>query len=382
MSPTSWPPLPAPSQVLSLGTPPRLDLVLAGTRDSQDSFFDLGEIDRVMVSGTVSPSSIPSLQPGLDNTPPHTWHTSGDGATAPCTPKRSQQTLFLHRILKSRAQASDGVSLAYRSSLGFSQRRSVSLDSSDVYPDDERLLAEAERTTLRDAETAEEEAAAEGEEEERSASRQNSTLSLPRRNPSRRQSRTSALSTGLPPVAEVPDTPGVLQGQTISRSVSIAASSSLDAQLSHGTPSRPRSSVVDQSGAVFPLLTSVNFGTRSTTSGTPPGSILLSAGFGSGSSNRTSRYPSLTMSSLEQSSHSGPDWHHPPSGLAGLNALQVGPLVNPHSPVEGRPEQEEMHAVPVPVKRAHLRESLASSIPEVKRMDVTQCEVARIDVAL
>ncbi|KAF8554842.1 hypothetical protein OG21DRAFT_1021377 [Imleria badia] len=412
MSPSSWPPLPTTSRVLSQGTPP----VLPGIEDGQYSSFDLGEIDHVIAS--VSRSTTPARQasgsspPGSVNTPPQSRQASGDGASSPPTPTQSHQTLFLHRILKSRAQASEGVSLARSPSLGFSQSRSTTLDSSDVHGDEERLLAEAERTALRDAETDQREEVVEemvegevGLEEVESTEsnysqvsapmdyfsepvpRQNDSLSVPRRKSSRKQARAPAPSNELSPVTEMPDTPRALEGQTVSRPASAAVASSLDVQVSHGAPSCPMSSVVDQS---FPLLTSANFGKDSTTSGTSAGSIST-AGWGSNSSGsgRTSRYPSLAPSSILQSSRSGPhsdagtDWHHTPSGLAGLSSLQIGPMHNPHSPAEERPERRDMlRADPVPVKRAHLREGTASSIPEVERRDVMQGGIAHIDVTL
>jgi hypothetical protein len=405
MPPASWPP--ANSRALSPSTPPRLDSTLPGVGDSPCSTFDFGEISQVIASGTVSRSAIPAQQaspgssrPDLGNSPPITRQTSGDGAASPSTP-------FIHRMIQSRAQASEGVSLAHRPSLEFSQSRSTTLDSS---ADGERLLAEAERTALRDADTAqrgEEEEIAEGEEgwdevdstesiySQVSApldhsgffsdpvSRPNSSLSVHRRKSSRRRARTSA-PRELPPVAETSNTP---RAPTVSLA-STAANSSVDGRVSHGTASGPMSSVVDQPGTL-PLLTSANFGKDSTTSG----SISSTAGWGSGSSGRASRYPSLAPSSVAQSSRSGPrsdggtDWHHPPSGLAGLRSLQIGALLNPHSPVEeqAEPRDEVFAGSPAgaaPVKRAHLREGTAGSMPEVERRDVMQGGIAHIDVTL
>lgn len=310
-------------------------------------------------------------------------------------------------MLKSRAQASEGGNLAYRPSIGFSPSRSATLDSSDVHGDEERLLAEAERSALRDAEAArkgeeemveeEEEEMVEGEEDwvevqstesmysQGSApldhpgflsdpvSRQNSTSSMPRRKSSRRHPR-APTPAELSPVTEMPDTPRALEGQAVSHP---AANVSLDARVSPGT--------ADQSGGNFPLLTSTNFGKDSTLSA-KSASCSSTAGFGSSSSGRTSRYPSLAPSSIGLSSHSGPrpdagtDWHHPPSGLAGLTSLQIGPLQNPHSPVE---ERRGLSVVePAPVKRAHLRDGTVSSLPEVERRDVMHGGIAGIDVAL
>lgn len=376
--------------------------MLPGIKNGQFSTFDLGDIDHVIASGTFSRSTTPAGQaspPGLDNTPPHTRQTSGDDATSPSTPT---QTLFLHRMLKSRAEASEGVSLVHHPSIGFSQSRSTTLDSSDVDGDLERLLAEAERSALRDAGTVrgkEVEEMVEGEvglEEVESSessysqlsapmdqfseplSRQNGSLSVPRRKSSRKQGRMPAPPAELSPVTEMPDTPRVLEG--LSRPASAAATSSLDAQVSHGSASRLMSPVVEQSSGPFPLLTSVNFGKDSTPSGTSAGSI---------SSGRPSRYPSLAPSSIMQSSRSGPhsdagtDWHHTPSGLAGLSSLQMGPMRNPHSPVEERAGRPDMlRADPALEQRARLREGTASSIPEVERRDVMQGGIARIDVTL
>jgi len=294
--------------------------------------------------------------------------------------------------------------MTHRLSPDFLQSRSTTPDSPDVCADVERLLADIERAALQDAETARrgEEVMAEGDEDleelgsteslysqlsapidhsgffSEPVSRPNSSLSLPRRKSSRRRARTPAPPTDLLPVAEVPDTPRALVGQTLSRPVSTAAGSSLDVQVSHGT-----------SLVTFPLLTSANFGKDSTTSG----SISSNAGWGSSSSGKASRYPSLAPSSVGQFSRSGArsdastDWHHPPSGLGGLTSLQIGPLQNPHSPVEEQPEEPEVWparspARPAPVKRAHLREGTASSMPEVERRDVMQGGIAHIDVVL
>ena len=257
------------------------------------------------------------------------------------------------------------------------------------------MLADAERTALRDAEMAEREREVMGEEGEVESaesiysqgsapvdhsgffsdpvSRPNSSLSVPRRKSSRRQARTPVPN--LPAVAEMPNTPRV---------PSTAANPSLDGRVSHGTA--PLSSVVDQPGTL-PLLTSNNFG-KSTASGTPAGSISSTAGWGSGSSGRASRYPSLAASSIGQPSQSGPrsdggtDWHHPPSGLAGLASLQLGTLVNPHSPVEEQAEPPDVLFAAAPMKRAHLREGTVGSVPEVERRDVMQGGIVHIDVAL
>lgn len=423
MSPVSWPPLPSTSLVQSSGTP-LSDSISPGIRDGQYGPYDLGEISQVIASGTVSRSAAPAIlnippvrKPeqtspwsGLGDAPPHARQTSGDDVPPPSMPPEPQPKLFIHRMLQSRARASDGVFLAHRPSLDFTQA------SSSFRADEERLLVEAERTALRDAENAQraEEEVMPNEEDDWGetqstesiysqisapidhsaffsdpASRQNSSSSLPRRKSSRKRSRTPAPPTELPPVAEVPDTPRVLEGQSDSRCVSHAGNSSLDGQLSHGatSTSRPMSSVIDQP-STLPLLTSANFGKDSTTSGTPPGSISSTAGWGSGSSGRASRYPSLAPSSIASQSgprsDAGTNWHHPPSGLASLTLLQIGPLWNPHSPVEERPEHPDVSLAPypVPARRAHLREGTVSSMPEVERRTVMQGGIAHIDVAL
>lgn len=432
MSPVSWPPLPSTSRVQPPGTP-HSHSISPGTRDSQYSSYDLGEISQVVAFGTVSHSTLPtilnippvrkpdetSLRSGLGDTPPHARQTSGDDVPGPSTPLQPQQKLFIHRMLQSRARASEGVSLSHHPSLDFSSSRSTTQDSLSCRADEEALLVEAERTALRDAENAQKDEENEkimpdekdewGEAESTESvysqisapidhsaffsdpvSRQNSSSSLPRRKSSRKQSRIHAPQTELPPVAEVPDTLRALAGQSDSRRVSAAGNSSLDGQVSLGTASRPISPVIDQSGTL-PLLTSANFGKNSTTSGTPPGS-MSTAGWGSRSSGRASRYPSLALSSIGQSLRSGPrsdagtDWHHPPSGLAGLSSLQIGPLQNPHYPVEEQPEQPDVSlapglANPVLAKHAHLRKGTVSSMPEVERRTVMQGGIAHIDVA-
>ncbi|KAG8220446.1 hypothetical protein J3R82DRAFT_3140 [Butyriboletus roseoflavus] len=418
MSPVSTrPPLLSTSRAQSLGTP-RTNSISPDSRDSQFSSYDLGKISQVIASGTVSHSATPailnippvrkpeqtSLRSGLGNA----LETSDDNAPSP--PTSSQSTLFIRRMLQSRAQASEAVSLEYHPSQDLSASRHTTPNSSIFHADEERLLDEAERTALRDVENAQrdegmivpdeeddwDEADTESIYSQLSApidhsaffsdplSRRNSTSSVLRRKSSRKQSREPAPE--LTPVAEMPDIPGALQGQPPSRRVSAAGNSSLDGQLSHRTASRPMSPVMDQPGTL-PLLTSANFGKNSTASGTPPGS-----GWGSGSSGRTSRYPSPAQSSVHSSqtkarSDVGTDWYHPPSGLAGLSSLQVGLLRNPHSPVEELPEPQDeslarSSADPVAAKRAHLREGTASSMPEVERRTVMQGGIAHIDVAL
>lgn len=303
-------------------------------------------------------------------------------------------------MLQSRARASDSISLVHRPSLGFVQGSSTTRGSSIMDADEEQLLADAERTALRDADTAqrdenkkkpedrEEMASTESVYSQSSApldhsslsdplSRQNSSLTVHRRKSSRGQPK-------LIPVAEMPDAQSVLEGRSVSRPTSVAANSSLDGQISHGTTSRPMSSVVDQPGT-FPLLTSVNFGKDSTTTGS-----ISTTGWGSNSSGRTSRYPSLAPSSIVQSARSGPrsdggtDWRHPPPGLSGLKTLQIGPLQNPYSPVEEGPGQPvvSLEPRPTPAKRAHLRGGTTSSIPEIERRAVMQGGIACIDVTL
>ena len=386
MSPISWPPRPATSRVASPDTPPRLDLIFPG--DSPQSSFDFGEIHHLTSPGTLSRATIlpsGSPRPSLSHTPPS-------------TPPR---TMFLHRGLKSRAQVSDDISLTHRPSLDFSHTRSTTLDPSGVRAEEEQL---AERTARRDAEIVqkgEDVEMAEGEvgwEDGDTAESiysqvsapvdhagcfsesTNGSSSVPRRRSSRKQ---LVPSTELPPLTEMLSVP-VFEDRTIVRPVSIAGDSSLDGRLSHETAPRP----ISLEGA-FPLLTSVNFGKDSTKSGTSAGSISSTNAWGSRSSGRTSRYPSLAPSSLGLTSRSetrvndGPDWHHPPSGLAGLTSLQVEPLRNPHSPAEERPMHPDV-LLPglAPVKRAHLRQSTAGSVPEVEKRDVMQAGIARIDVLL
>lgn len=397
ISPSSWPPIPPTSRVHSPATPPRSGSVSPNVRESH---FSIGEVTRVIAAGPVTRSAAPAIL----SIPPLRKPEQK------LSPTRPQPSLFLNRMVQSRARASEGVAPARDPSLDSAQSRSTTRDSSAIPADLERLLAEAERTALQDMETAqrdgeggvpeeddlEEAASTESEYSQLSApldcsasfldpaSFPNGTLSGHRRRPSRRQSR----ATELAPVAEVPDTPRVLEGRCDASS--IAVNSSLDGQVSHRTVSPPMSTL--DPSVSFPLLTSANFGKDSTSSGTAAGSISSTAGWGSGSSGRASRYPSLAQSSIAQCSHSGSrsdggtDWRHPPSGLSGLKTLQIGPLWNPHSPVEEHPEHPDASLAagptePAPVKRAHLREGTTSSVPELERRTVTEGGIARIDVA-
>ena len=136
------------------------------------------------------------------------------------------------------------------------------------------------------------------------------------------------------------------------------------------------SSVVDQSGTLpFKLLTSVNFGKDSATSPTSVGSNSSTASW-------ASRY--IAPLSIGQFLWSGPrsdggtDWHHQPSGLAGLRSLQIGAPPTPQSPVEEQAEPRDVlfarsPADATPVKRAHLREGTAGSMPEVERREAGLC---------
>ncbi|KAF8845959.1 hypothetical protein BDN67DRAFT_1064479 [Paxillus ammoniavirescens] len=334
-------------------------------------------------------------------------------------------TLFIHRLLKSRAQASEPMPLSHQPSLAYSQSRSTTMDSLHDQTDVGKLLADAESRAVRDAEAAhraQRGVVSDGEDgyedEPDSPASAYSQLSEPasvdhegmvtsdpfarpkmprsldRRKSSRRRLRTPALPTELPSVAEVPDTPSGINSPTF-RPPSTIASSSLHAAVSHGQVSRPQSLAQDHPNS-FPLLTSTAFG-KSTSSAASAGSISSGAGRGSNSSGRASRYPSLAASSLGQSSGSQPhseggtDWHHPPAGLAGLKNLQMAPMQNPHSPVElplpslpsdtpfssAHPASEHIK----PGKRAHLRGGTSSSIPEVERRSVMQGGIASIDVA-
>ncbi|KAG9312237.1 hypothetical protein JVU11DRAFT_7536 [Chiua virens] len=332
--------LPSTPRVQTPSTPPRLDSV---SLDVGDAPFSSWDITHPVRSDSVS-------------------HLEGS-ATPPVrdedkTPLKPQQSMFVHRMLQSRARASEGLSLEHCSSI---PSRSTTLNSSTAQPDEERLLANAERAALRDAGM---------DERVEEDSRVNWIMS----------------AAELPPVPEVPDIPRA----PMNHPVTAAVSSSLHGQVPHGTVSPPVSFAVEP----LPLLTSANFGKTSTTSGTPPGSMSSKTGWGSNSSGTASRYPSLATSSMGMSSRSGPrsdcgtpDWHHPPTGLAGLKTLQIGSLHNPHSPVDEHPLAEVSLAPsppdpPAPVKRAHLREGTTSSVAEVERRGVTQGVIAHIDVSL
>ncbi|KAI6007761.1 hypothetical protein F5J12DRAFT_90136 [Pisolithus orientalis] len=205
----------------------------------------------------------------------------------------------------------------------------------------------------------------------------------------------------LPPVAETPDLSQILDlvdsrplTDSESRRDSLRErSSSTFVNLSHDTTSRPSSVAIDENQPI-PLLASTSFG-----KGTPTSSLSSNVGWNTNSS--SSRYPSIAFSSVGQCSgsipHSGgyTDWHHPPTGLAGLKDLQMEPLRNPHSPVEGSapPLPAPSVATSAPGapdtlergdtdKRAHLRQGTSSSVPEIRRRSVSQGGIVHIDVAL
>ncbi|KIJ66074.1 hypothetical protein HYDPIDRAFT_110213 [Hydnomerulius pinastri MD-312] len=367
-------------------------------------------------------SRIPSdHQPARTSPRPVTIGTyDPDSQAEASSSAQSRPSFFLNRILKSRADASEPLSPASQHSLDYTQSRSTTMDSSYDRADAAKSLADAEQAALaalRDAEQAaqrgQEGGGSEGSEDEEPDSpaseysqlsapidhaallssgspfaRQASTRSLGRRKSSRRRARTPALPVELPPVAELPDTPRTYT-LSASRPASTVAHSSLEVAISHGKHSRPSSLALDQP-ASFPLLTSTAFGKSSSASAS---SVSSNAGWGSNSSDRASRYPSLAPSSIAMSSGSHPhseggtDWHHLPPGLAALKNLQAEPLRNPHSPVESPvpPFPSDISLpleIPKPEKRAHLREGTASSLPEVERRAVTQGGIASIDVAL
>ncbi|KIK80008.1 hypothetical protein PAXRUDRAFT_833790 [Paxillus rubicundulus Ve08.2h10] len=476
MAPVPWPSHTSTTRVHSSdATPLRSDSVsperllpeIPGTGDTQKSFRDvvLDQLEEVSLR-VAAPAAV--ARPGesaILNTPPArgpepafsstSQPDSGGASSQPrdpddkevaCTSSRpvtqetygplaqtelpssppslqSRPTLFIHRLLKSRAQASEPMPLSHQPSLAYSQSRSTTLDSSYDQFDVDKLLADVESLVVRGAEAAhrvQQDVVSDGEDgyadepdsptsaysqlsasvdhEELIASDPFARPKMPRsadhRKSSRRRLRTPALPTELPPVAEVPDTPSGINISTF-RPPSTIASSSLHAAISHGRSSRPQSLAQDHPNS-FPLLTSTAFG-KSTSSATPAGSISSGVGQGSHSSGRVSRYPSLAPSSLGQSSGSerhledSMDWHHPPAGLAALKNLQMPFLQNPHPPVEpslpplpsdtpfssAHPASEHIKLG----KRAHLREGTSSSIPEVERISVMQGGVASIDVA-
>ncbi|KIJ15623.1 hypothetical protein PAXINDRAFT_180644 [Paxillus involutus ATCC 200175] len=386
-----------------LNTPPARGFEPAFSRASQSNSGRASPQPRDPSANEVARSSSPLVTLETYSPPARTELPSPPPSIQP------RPTLFIHRLLKSRAQASEPMPLSHQPSLAYSQSRSTTMDSPYDQADVGKLLADAESRAVRDAEAAhraQRGVASDGEDgyeddpdspasaySQLSASVDHEGLitsdpfarpkmprSLDHRKSSRRRLRTPALPTELPSVAEVPDTPSGINSPAF-RPPSTVASSSLHAAISHGQLSRPQSLVQDHPNP-FPLLTSTAFG-KSTSSGTSSGSISSGAGRGSNSSGRASRYPSLAASSLGQSSGSQPhseggvDWHHPPAGLAGLKNLQIAPMQNPHSPVEpqlpsppsdtpfssAHPASEHIK----PGKRAHLRGGTSSSIPEVER---------------
>lgn len=354
---------------------------------------------------------------------PGTYSPTAQDETPGSTPLQPRPALFINRMLKTRSKASEPISPSYRHSLDYPESRTATLDSYD-HTDETRLLADAERMALRYAEESarrSQQGVSKGVPEDEDSedepdsptseysqlsaphdhsallsteppTRHQSSRSLGRRKSSRRRARTPVLPAELPPVAEVPDTPRHLS-LSASRPTSTIAHSSVEVALSHGRPSRPTSLALDQPVS-FPLLTSTAFGKSNSASATSSGSTSSNFGWGSNSSGRASRYPSLAPSSIGPSSGSHPhseggtDWHHLPAGLAAIKNLRVEPLQNPHSPVEppsdipsssNRPADLD---APKSNKRAHLREGTASSMPEVERRTVTPGGIASIDISL
>lgn len=226
----------------------------------------------------------------------------------------------------------------------------------------------------------------------------------------RKMTRTRTVSSGfsgaLAPVAETPDPSQVLNSIASQRPLSIISSEShhdsirersslLSGNVSHDVKFNSSSEPMDEKPPI-PLLASTSFG-RGIRTPTPTSSN--SSNLGCNTHSGSSRYPSLAASSLGQCSGSQlqlgghTDWHHPPSGLAGLKDLQIQPLKNPHSPVESVPPRLPTPDFPPPSrsdtlkggdarKRAHLRENTSSFVPEVQRRIVSQGGIATIDVAL
>ena len=221
-----------------------------------------------------------------------------------------------------------------------------------------------------------------------------------------RRAHSPGFSGALAPVAETPDLSQVPNFDTPHPPLPITnselhhdsaheRSSSLSVTMSHDIGSTSPSALVDESPPL-PLLASTSFGRGNLTPTPTPSN---SSNIGSNTSSGSSRYPSLAPSSLGQCSGSRPhsdghtDWHHPPSGLAGLKDLQIEPLQNPYSPVKTAAPQLPPPSPPLPSrsgtlnrgetrKRAHLRENTSSSVTEVQRREVSQGGIATIDVAL
>ena len=217
-----------------------------------------------------------------------------------------------------------------------------------------------------------------------------------------RRAHSPGFSGALSPVAEMPNPSQVPNLITPQPSLPITNSEShhdsarersslLSVTLSHDVGSTSSSALMDERSPI-PLLASTSFGRGNLTPTPSSTSSNIGCNTGSGSS----RYPSLAASSLGSGSRpqsdGNTDWHHPPSGLAGLKDLQIEPLRNPHSPVE----TVAPHLPPSPPlpsrsgtlnrgetrKRAHLRENTSSSVTEVQMRVVSQSGIATIDVAL
>ncbi|KAL4071341.1 hypothetical protein V8B97DRAFT_1962772 [Scleroderma yunnanense] len=232
-------------------------------------------------------------------------------------------------------------------------------------------------------------------------------LVRPQRKLTRTRTHSPGFSGALPSVAETPDLSQVLDFVTPQPpSISTSSESQLDstrdrsssvsANVSHDVVST--SSAATDEKLPIPLLASTSFG-RGNLTPTPTSSN--SSNIGCNTSSGSSRYPSLAASSLGQCSGSRPhsgghtDWHHPPSGLAGLKDLHIEPLRNPHSPVEttAPPFPAPSSSVPFSspsdtvkrgdtVKRAHLRENTSSSVTEIQQRSVSQGGIAAIDITI
>ncbi|KAG2362414.1 hypothetical protein BDR07DRAFT_1406853 [Suillus spraguei] len=159
----------------------------------------------------------------------------------------------------------------------------------------------------------------------------------------------------------------------------LETSSSLSVAHSHNTPTPEYASL--------PLLSSNNaFGK----SGSTPSTLSPSS-----SRSRTTRYPSLTPSSLGLSSSgsaphtdSATEWHRPPEGLNALKDLQILDLPNPHGPTQETPQAPADRQLGADKKyetetlKARLRTHSPCSVAEVERRPVVQCGIANIDVTL
>ncbi|KAG2067882.1 hypothetical protein BDR04DRAFT_1144095 [Suillus decipiens] len=198
-----------------------------------------------------------------------------------------------------------------------------------------------------------------------------------------RYSRTLKLSlSDLSPVMESStststSSPNSEMQKKLSRTFSeLETSSSLSVAHSHNTPAPEYASL--------PLLSSNNAFGKS-------GSTLSP----SSSRSRTTRYPSLTPSSLGLSSSgstphtdSATEWHRPPEGLNALKDLQILDLPNPHGSTQETPHAPADRQIGADKKcetetlKARLRAHSPCSVAEVERRPVVQCGIANIDVTL